>query len=116
MKKSRRTRRGGEALVGRPYAQSDTSTWGNSNYYPYNETPRLFTDYIYNDQQFMFKGGRKRRKRRTRRGGTNSLHVWAQPLTNYYRATTYMGDSQMNNFYGRELGVNPSILKQPISP
>lgn len=114
MPRHRRSRRGGQAaLVGTPYAQSDPSTWGNSNYYPYNETPRLFTDYVYHDQQYMFRGGR-RQSRKRKRGGSNSLYVWAQPLTNYMRLTNYEGESQYNDFMGRERGVNPSVLSQPI--
>lgn len=104
------------ALVGSPYSQSDTSTWGNANYYPYNETPRLFTDSIYNDQQYIYSGGtrRRRNRRRNRRGGGNSLYVWSQPLTNVTRSLTYDVGSAVNSLRGHYPGVNPSVLDQPI--
>ena len=110
-----KNRRGGSALVGTPYSQSDTSTWGNANYYPYNETPRLFTDTIYNDQQYIYSGGsrRSRRRRRDRRGG-DSLYVWSQPLTNVTRALTYGLESAVDSLQGNYPGVNPSVLSQPI--
>jgi hypothetical protein len=96
------------ALVGGPYIQSDPSTWGNANYYPYNETPRLFTDSIYNDQQYIYSGGS-----RTRRGG-NSLYVMSQPLTNVTRSLTYDVGSAVNSLQGHYPEVNPSVLSQPI--
>jgi hypothetical protein len=100
------------ALVGTPYSQSDTSTWGNANYYPYNETPKLFTDAVYNDQQYIYSGGRRRR--RNRRGGSNSLYVWSQPLTNMTRSLTYGMGSAADSLQGHYPGVNPSVLDQPI--
>ena len=106
-----RSRRGGAALVGSPYIQSDPSTWGNANYYPYNETPRLFTDAIYNDQQYIYSGGSRRRNRR---GGDNSLYVWSQPLTNMTRSLTYGLQSAVDSLQGHYPGVNPSVLDQPI--
>jgi len=96
-------------LVGSPYSQSDASTWGNANYYPYNETPKLFTDTTYNDQQYM--GGSRRRNRR---GGSNSLYVWSQPLTNMTRSMTYNMGSAADSLLGHYPGVNPSVLDQPI--
>lgn len=98
------------ALVGSPYSQSDASTWGNANYYPYNETPRLFTDTTYNDQQYIYSGG----SRRNRRGGSNSLYVWSQPLTNMTRSLTYNMGSAADSLLGHYPGVNPSVLDQPI--
>ena len=106
-----RSRRGGAALVGSPYSQSNSATWGNANYYPYNETPRLFTDAVYNDQQYIYSGGRSRRNRR---GGHNSLYVWSQPLTNAARSLTYGLESTANSLRGHYPGVNPSVLDQPI--
>jgi hypothetical protein len=97
-------------LVGSPYSQSDTSTWGNANYYPYNETPRLFTDTIYNDQQYIYSGGSRKR----RRGGGDSLYVWSQPLTDVTRSLTYDVGSAVNSLRGHYPGVNPSVLSQPI--
>lgn len=99
--------------MGSPYSQSDTSTWGNANYYPYNETPRLFTDSTYNDQQYIYSGG-SRRRRRKRRGGSNSLYVWSQPLTNMTRSLTYGLGSTVDSLQGHYPGVNPSVLDQPI--
>ena len=118
-RRNRKSRRGGMALVGIPYSQSDTSTWGNSNYYPYNETPRLFTESTYNDQQYIYRGGRRKRsrqrkRRRLIRGGGDSLNVWSQPLTNITRSLTYDVGSAVNTLRGHYPGVNPSVLSQPI--
>ena len=62
MVKTRKMRGGSlPALVGAPYSQSDMSTWGTTNYYPFNTNPIIFTD-------SSFQMGGKRRKRRKTRG------------------------------------------------
>ena len=113
MRRTRRNR-GGSALVGSPYIQSDPSSWGNANYYPYNQTPRFFTDYVYNDQQYILGGRRKRKRSRKRKRGGNSLYVTSQPVTNWWRAGNYAGEVTADDFRGHERGVDPSILVQPI--
>lgn len=117
------------ALVGQPYIQSNPSSWGNSNYYPNNDSPMLFADQPYHDKQYNIVGGRRsnryrsnrrrsnrrsnrRRYRRTRRGG--SLYRPVQPVTSAIRQMKYGSDVFASNLTGAYLPPDPSPLKQPI--
>jgi hypothetical protein len=96
---------------------SDPKTWGNGSYYPYNHSPMLFGGPTYNDVYGYQLGGRRSRRRRSRRyrgGGLfdDRYTVAPSPVANTYRSIGYSLSNAVNNFRGMAHGVNPSPSSQ----
>lgn len=98
-RRSRRRLRGGSALIGKPYGPT---TWGTSNYYAYNSTPKLEYPAHHSYQ--------------SQKGGGNWADMFdprarpIQPAWSIKDSVGYGLHSGFNAFMGRYPTVNPNHL------
>ena len=98
--KRRKTRKGGRAID-----YGNTKTWGHSNYYAYNNNPKIFTTSPNYYTQKV--GGRKMKG-----GFFDESRRMFQPLSSFWENTKFTNDGGMRAMNGQYNGVNPSPLRQ----
>ncbi len=112
-------------FVGEPYNGANPETWGNTNYYKYNE------QIVPNPVQTRIGGRKKRRKTKKNKRKISKKYVkknikkskkiggfmderFAFPGINTTRNLINSGQNVYNTMSGKHLNVSPSPLNQPI--